>query len=77
MIVVDSSFLIAYHNRPDVHHASANQVMTALVTGRWGRALLLEYVFVEVATVLLAPVQPPPITTTSALSTTAGMLAQR
>ena len=53
MIVLDSSFLIASHNTRDVHHESANQAMTELVAGRWGRALLLEYVFVEVATVLL------------------------
>lgn len=55
MIVLDSSFLIAYHNRRDVHHAAAAQVMDRLLAGGdWGRALLLEYVFVEVVTVLLA-----------------------
>lgn len=54
MIVLDSSFLIGYHNTHDIHHAAADQVMTGLLAGRWGRALLLEYVFLEVATVLLA-----------------------
>ncbi len=53
MIVLDSSFLIAYHNTRDVHHAAADRIMTELAAGQWGRALLLEYVFLEIATVLL------------------------
>lgn len=53
-IVVDSSFLIAYHNTRDVHHAAAARAMVNLVAGQWGRVLLLEYVFLEVVTVLLA-----------------------
>lgn len=54
MVVLDSSFLIAYHNRRDVHHAAAASVMDRLTGGAWGPALLLEYVFLEVLTVLLA-----------------------
>lgn len=54
MIVLDSSFLIAYHNTRDVHHAAAARAMAPLVAGRWGEALLLEYVFLEVTTVLHA-----------------------
>lgn len=54
MILLDSSFLIGYHNTRDVHHAAAARVMVHLVAGQWGRALLLEYVFLEVVTVLLA-----------------------
>ncbi|MFQ6045728.1 MAG: type II toxin-antitoxin system VapC family toxin [Gemmatimonadales bacterium] len=54
MIVLDSSFLIAYHNTRDVHHAAAARAMVHLVAGQWGRCLLLEYVFLEVVTVLLA-----------------------
>lgn len=54
MIVLDSSFLIAHHNTRDVHHAAAARVMGRLLAGEWGRALLLEYVFLEVMTVLLA-----------------------
>lgn len=52
MIVLDSSFLIAYHNTRDVHHAAAARTMVHLVGGEWGQALLLEYVFLEVVTVL-------------------------
>ena len=54
MIVLDSSFLVAYHNTRDVHHRAAAGAMKRLVAGEWGRVVLLEYVFVEVATVLLA-----------------------
>jgi predicted nucleic acid-binding protein len=52
VIVLDSSFLIAYHNTLDVHHGAAARVMVHLVAGKWGRASLLEYVFLEVVTVL-------------------------
>ena len=45
---------MAYHNRRDVHHAAAVDVMRAVIAGSWGPALLLEYVFVEVVTVILA-----------------------
>ena|SRR5437867_9772074 len=53
-IVVDSSFLIAYHNTRDVHHGAAARAMVQLAAGKWGPVLLLEYVFLEVVTVLLA-----------------------
>lgn len=54
MIVLDSSFLIAYHNERDVHHAAATEVMGPLLNGTWGELLLPEYVFLEVVTVLAA-----------------------
>ena len=54
MIVLDSSFLIAYHNRRDVHHAEASAVMDRFLGGEWGDGLLPEYVFLEVTTVLAA-----------------------
>ena len=54
VIVLDSSFLVAFHNTRDAHHAAAARVMPELISGTWGRVLLPEYVFLEVATVLLA-----------------------
>lgn len=54
MIVLDSSLLVAHHNERDVHHAAAAGVIEDVIAGKWGRALLLEYVFLEVVTVLLA-----------------------
>jgi predicted nucleic acid-binding protein len=53
MIVLDSSFLIAFHNERDAHHDAARGLMERLLEGEWGRGLLLEYVVLEVATVLL------------------------
>ena len=52
MIVLDSSFLIAFHNRRDVHHTAAAEIMDRLLDGAWGELLLPEYVFLEVVTVL-------------------------
>lgn len=54
MIVLDSSFIVAFHNTRDIHHTAAARLMVRLLGGEWGRALLLEYVFLEVATVLMA-----------------------
>ncbi len=54
MIVLDASFLIAFHNDRDIHHGAARAAMGRFLAGQWGRGLLLEYVFLEVATVLLA-----------------------
>ena len=36
MIVLDSSFLIAFHNRRDVHHVAAASAMEALLHGDFG-----------------------------------------
>ena len=54
MVVVDSSFLVAYHNERDTHHGAAERAMERLIAGDWGPAVLLEYVFLEVVTVVLA-----------------------
>ena len=53
MIALDSSFLVAFHNSRDVHHQAAGHVMADFLDGRWGRGLLLEYVYLEVVTVLM------------------------
>lgn len=54
MIVLDTSFLVAYHNQADVHHDRARSVMSRLLSEEWGQGLLLEYVFLEVVTVVQA-----------------------
>jgi predicted nucleic acid-binding protein len=54
MIVLDTSFVVAFHNAGDVHHAAASDTMERLLADTWGRAILPEYVFVEVMTVLAA-----------------------
>lgn len=54
MILIDSSFLVAYHNTRDVHHEAAVGLMRRFLEGEFGPGLLLEYVYLEVATVLAA-----------------------
>lgn len=54
MIVLDTSFILAYQNSRDVHHASAVEAMKSLQEGKWGEILLPEYVFLETVTVLAA-----------------------
>lgn len=58
MIVLDSSFLVAFHNSRDVHHVRAADTMERLLGGEWGAALLLEYVYLEVVTVIAARLSP-------------------
>ena len=53
MIVLDSSFIVAFHNERDGLHDPAHRWMERFLEGEWGRGLLLEYVFLEVMTVLL------------------------
>ena len=53
MIVLDSSFLIAFHNSTDVHHSEALPLMERILDGEFGQPVLLEYVFLEVVTVVL------------------------
>jgi predicted nucleic acid-binding protein len=52
MIVLDSSFFIAYHNSRDAYHQVASGLMQPLLAGEWGARLMPEYVFLEVTTVL-------------------------
>lgn len=52
MIALDTSFLVAFHNRRDVHHPAATRVIQRLLGGEWGEGLVHEYVFLEVVTVL-------------------------
>ena len=53
MIVLDSSFLLGFYNDRDAHHPKATSFMHDFLDGRWGNGLLLEYVYLEVMTVLL------------------------
>jgi predicted nucleic acid-binding protein len=53
VIVLDSSFLIGFYNDRDAHHAVARGLMDRFLSGEWGKGLLLEYVFLEIMTVLL------------------------
>ena len=54
MIVLDASLLVASKLKGDVHHVAARDVFGAIDRGRWGEALLPDYVFVETMNVLAA-----------------------
>jgi len=54
LIVLDSSVLIAWHNDRDAHHKAATSTMGKVAAGKWGEALLPEYVFLETVTVVAA-----------------------
>jgi len=54
VIVLDTSFLVAFHNTRDVHHGAALEPMAEIVDGGFGTVLLPEYVFLEFVTVLAA-----------------------
>jgi uncharacterized protein len=53
LIVLDSSFVIGFYNERDAHHKTARALMNQFLAGTWGKGLLLEYVLLEVMTVLL------------------------
>lgn len=52
--MLDASALVASFNDRDVHHAKARALFERLDAGEFGAALLPEYVFLEVANVMLA-----------------------
>jgi predicted nucleic acid-binding protein len=54
VIVLDTSFLVSLVNAGDVNHAKARSAMKRIVAAEWGDALLPEYVFSELMTVLRA-----------------------
>lgn len=52
MIVLDTSLLVAHLNPHDRHHQAAADIMTQFLEGEWGDGVLLEYVFLELVTVI-------------------------
>ncbi|MBI1971932.1 MAG: type II toxin-antitoxin system VapC family toxin [Candidatus Aenigmarchaeota archaeon] len=51
MIILDSSFIVAYYNTADNNHNKAIGIMKALETGEYGDVLVTDYVFDETVTV--------------------------
>jgi predicted nucleic acid-binding protein len=50
MIVLDSSFLIAFKVKNDVHHERAEALMKQVVLERYGRPVITDYIFDETVT---------------------------
>jgi predicted nucleic acid-binding protein len=53
VIALDSSFPIAFYNPKDAHHSAGSVLMGRFLAGEWGKGILLEYVFLEVMTVIM------------------------
>jgi predicted nucleic acid-binding protein len=41
VIVLDSSFLVAFYTERDAHHEAASALMDQFLAGKWGKGLLL------------------------------------
>lgn len=54
MILIDTSVLVAYHNKKDVHHKRATEIIKKAVDGMYGEVYITDYIFDECATVLFA-----------------------
>lgn len=53
VILLDTSFLIAYKNNSDVHHELAAEIMKDISHGKYGLAFISDYVIDESISVLL------------------------
>jgi predicted nucleic acid-binding protein len=53
MVVLDSSFLIAFKVLNDVHHGKAAKLMRDIVDGEYGRPFVTDYIFDETITGIL------------------------
>ncbi len=53
MIILDTSFIIAYYNENDEKHDKAVELMKTLVLGKYGEFIISDYIFDEVVTVAL------------------------
>ena len=52
MIFLDSSVIISYKNADDINHKKALDIFHHISKGKYGKAVISEYVFSEVTTVL-------------------------
>jgi len=53
MIVLDSSFIIAYKIKNDKHHEKALEIMVDIAEGKYGMPIISDYIFDEIVTVIL------------------------
>ncbi len=51
-MILDTSFLIAYCNIRDFHHDKSIKLMSDIISGKYGRIYITDYIFSEIATVL-------------------------
>lgn len=51
-ILIDASVFCAYANLKDVHHSHSNQIIEDVVSGKYGDAVITDYIFDEIVTVV-------------------------
>lgn len=54
MILLDSSFLIAYYNTKDNNHQETEVIMPRITSGYYGQAEITDYIFDETVTYIAA-----------------------
>lgn len=52
MILLDTSFLVAYYNERDVHHKKAKEIMDKIYEEEYGETYINDYIFDELSKVL-------------------------
>lgn len=53
MIILDTSFLVSFYNTRDCNHIKAVNIMKEIISERYGRAGITDFIFGECATILL------------------------
>ncbi|MBI4177498.1 MAG: type II toxin-antitoxin system VapC family toxin [Candidatus Aenigmarchaeota archaeon] len=51
MILLDTSFVVAYYNTEDNNHNKAAVIMKGLIAGEYGDIFITDYIFDEIATI--------------------------
>ncbi len=51
-ILMDASVFCAYANLKDVHHSHSKQIIEDVVSGKYGDAVITDYIFDEIVTVV-------------------------
>lgn len=57
MIILDSSFIIAYKVEDDEHHGKALKIAKEIATGKFGYPVISDYIFDESVTVVYKKIQ--------------------
>lgn len=52
MIILDSSFIVAYKIENDFHHQKAIEIMKGIVAGKYGEVYVTDYIFDESVTIV-------------------------
>lgn len=57
MIILDTSFIVSFFNTSDSNHHKAVEIAKEIDEGKYGTSILSDYIFTEVATVMMLRVK--------------------